>query len=195
MNGSRESAYQAELMRFAREADWFMRALRAARALGLSSWCIGAGAVRTLVWDRLHGYPSPSQLTDIDVVYFDAAVLAAERDAELQAYLAAALPAYSWEITNQAAVHQWFEGYFGHSVPPLASLDEAVASWPEYATAVGLVLQADDSLRIIAPYGLEDLFAMRIRRNPLRVSVETYRQRVAQKRYTEHWPGVTVVPC
>jgi hypothetical protein len=78
-------------------------------------------------------------------------------------------------VTNQAAVHLWFERYFGHAVPPLASLEEAVASWPEYATCVGLRLEANDAITVIAPHGLEDLFGLLVRRNPVRVSVETYR--------------------
>lgn len=100
-----------------------------------------------------------------------------------------------WEVTNQAGVHLWFEAYFGYAVAPLTSLEEAVASWPEYATSVGVRLEADDSLTVIAPHGLDDLFDLVVRRNPVRVSVETYRERVAQKRYAERWPKVTVVPC
>jgi hypothetical protein len=83
--------------------------------------------------------------------------------------------------------------HFGHPVAPLRSLTEAVASWPEYATAVGLWLDDEDRIRVIAPHGLADLFAMVVRRNPVRVSVETYRQRVAAKRYAQRWPRVRVV--
>ena len=104
-------------------------------------------------------------------------------------------PRFPWEVTNQAGVHQWFEEHFGHAVEPLRSHEEAVASWPEFATAVGISLGPDNARRVIAPHGLEDLFAMVVRRNPTRVSVETYRQRIAQKRYRERWPHVTVVPC
>ncbi|WP_228125186.1 nucleotidyltransferase family protein [Candidatus Methylospira mobilis] len=52
-----------------------------------------------------------------------------------------------------------------HPVAPLLSLEEAVASWPEYATSVDLTLEADNSIKIIAPRGLKDLFAMVVRRN------------------------------
>ncbi|MEO4027717.1 nucleotidyltransferase family protein [Chromobacterium vaccinii] len=52
---------------------------------------------------------------------------------------------------------------------------------------------ADDSLRIIAPFGLDDLFGMMVRRNPARASAEIYRRRVADKRYPERWPRVTVI--
>lgn len=171
-----------------------MTALRAVRELGLESWCIGAGAVRNLVWDALHELSTPSALADVDVAYFDSSTLAPERDAELQSRLVAMLPAVPWEVTSQAAVHVWFESYFGHAVPPLRSMEEAVGSWPEYATSVGLTLNADDTIKVIAPHGLDDLFDVVVRRNLTRASVETYRQRVAQKRYAERWPRVTVVP-
>ena len=186
---------ETRLVAIAQASDWFMPALRAVRDLGLASWCIGAGAVRNLVWDALHERPWPSALADVDVAYFDSSNLAPERDAQLQARLVAVLPHVPWEVTNQAAVHHWFEGHFGHPVGPLDSLEEAVASWPEYATSVGLAMTADDSIHVIAPHGLDDLFSMVVRRNPARVSVATYRQRVAQKRFAERWPQVTIVPC
>jgi uncharacterized protein len=68
------------------------------------------------------------------------------------------------------------------------------SAWPEFATALGVTLRAHDTLELIAPYGLADLLAMVVRRNPARVSVDTYRARVASKRYAERWPLVTVVP-
>lgn len=172
-----------------------MDALDAVRSLGLSSWCIGAGAIRNLVWDALHNRVVPSALSDIDVVYFDADCFAPQQDVDIQNRLVERMPGVPWEVTNQAAVHHWFEEYFGHPVPPLGSLEEAVASWPEYATSVGLRLEADDSITVIAPHGLEDLFNCVVRRNPVRVSVDTYRQRVAQKRYAARWPKVQIVPC
>ena len=172
-----------------------MQALTHVRALRLRTWCVGAGAVRNMVWDALHGHAVPSRLADVDVAWFDADDLSPERDAALQRQLHALAPDTPWEVTNQAGVHLWFEREFGHAVEPLRSLDEAVASWPEYATAVGLRLDDDDRLHVIAPHGLADLFAMVVRRNPVRVSVETYRQRVASKRYAQRWPRVTVMDC
>jgi uncharacterized protein len=169
-----------------------MRALVAARSLRLPSWCIGAGAVRNLVWDHLHGYTAPSALSDVDLAYF-APHEAPDHERVHQQALAGRFPELPWEVTNQAHVHLWFEQHFGHAVAPLASLSEAVASWPEYATSVGVTLLEDGTLTVVAPHGLEDLFALRVRRNPRRVSVATYRERVATKRYTERWPRVTVI--
>ena len=61
-----------------------MRWLRAARDCGLAEWCLGAGVVRTLVWNHLHDLPPDSHApADVDFVYFDAADLTAEREAAI----------------------------------------------------------------------------------------------------------------
>jgi uncharacterized protein len=190
-----QSRHDEDLKHIVRASPWFMSALGAVRSLHLRSWCIGAGAVRNLVWDHLHRYNNPSALSDIDVAYFDAGDPRPEAEAEIQAVLEARAPGVPWEVTNQALVHLWFEGYFGHTVGPLGSLEEAVASWPEYATSVGVYLGSTGSIEVIAPHGLDDLFALRIRRNPARVSLETYRPRVEQKQYQKRWPRVSVDPC
>lgn len=184
---------EERLCQLALSSPWFFPALQAARDLRLDAWCIGAGAVRNLVSDHLHGYAQPSQLSDLDLAYFDATELAPEHDALLQQQLMLAMPEIAWEVTNQASVHTWFEQYFGHAVLPLASLHEAVASWPEYATSVGLCLKPDLTIEVIAPYGLDNLFNCVVRRNPARVSPETYRARIAHKNYAGRWPGVTIV--
>lgn len=162
------------------------------RKLKLDSWCIGAGAIRNLVWDYLHGYVTPSHLPDIDVVYFDSHRISNERDQDLQFRLAAAMPNHRWEVTNQAGVHLWYEKYFGAPMSAVKSLEEGVASWPEYATCVGVRLEADNSLSVIAPHGLDDLFELKIKHNPSNVSVATYQKRLGLKRFNERWPLVQI---
>ncbi|WP_198952773.1 MULTISPECIES: nucleotidyltransferase family protein [unclassified Achromobacter] len=168
-----------------------MAALRAVRSLGLSSWCIGAGVIRSLVWDSLHGFQEPSPVADIDVAYFDAGA-SLELDARLGNQLSSLLGGLDWEVTNQARVHEWLVNASGQAFPPLISLEDGLATWPEFATCVGVYLDAYDSLKVIAPYGLDDLFELRIRHNPRRVSVATFMDRVRSKRFDKRWPGVTI---
>ena len=170
-----------------------MDALRAVQTLQLNSWCIGAGAVRNLVWDELSGKREPSALADVDVAFFDAVDISPERDQQLQRMLTALRPDLPWEVTNQAGVHTWFVDYFGHAAEPVNSLAEAVATWPECATSVGISMNDAGALGVIAPLGLEDLFSMTVRHNPARASVANYQARIAQKKYRDRWPGVTIV--
>lgn len=187
--------HRQQLVSIARKSPWFISALEEARTLELSSWCIGGGAVRNLVWDYLHGYESPSYLADIDVAYFDPLDMRLETEQRLQRKLKERCPNLPWEVTNQAAVHLWFEQQFGHPVEPLNSLIDSIASWPEYTTSVGITLHHDSGIEILAPHGLEDLFGIIVRRNPTRVSIESYNQRTLQKQYAARWPMVKVVQC
>jgi uncharacterized protein len=176
-----------------RSTPWLMEALAAARAVDAPDWLIGAGALRTAVWDRLHEFDEPTELADIDVVFFDPADLSPERERGVEDALRAELPAAPWDAKNQAAVHLWFPDKFGYEVEPLRSTAEAVATWPETATCVGARLTGDDRLDLVAPYGLDDLLGLVHRRNPARVSVEEYERRLRTKRITERWPRVRVL--
>lgn len=190
-----DTELQQRLIEIVQGSAWLMDALLAVRQLGLAEWCIAAGAVRGLVWDYLHKHAVSSVLPDVDVVYFDCSDISPQRDQALQRKLLSIYPGVPWEVTNQAGVHQWLESEFGGRVVPFRSLQEGIASWPELATAVGIFLDTDNELHVVAPHGLGDLFAMRVQRNAASVSPQVYRQRLAEKRWSERWPLLEVVPC
>ena len=91
-------------------------------------------------------------------------------------------------------MHTWYPAKFGGDpVAPMRSIADAVATWPEYATAVAVRLDAHGQIVVCAPHGLDDLLDGVWRRNPTRVSPEISRQRLARHRPAERWPGVRVV--
>jgi hypothetical protein len=143
-----------------------MAVLRAVRDVDPPDWLVGGGVLRDLVWDRLHDRVAPSRSRDVDLAFFDPRRLDAGRDAEVERALVARLPGVPWDAKNQAAVHRWYGRVFGAEVPPLASAADGVGTWPETATAVAVRLLDGDELRVVAPCGLEDLFALVCRRNP-----------------------------
>ena len=121
------------------------------------------------------------------------AALSAARSLGLGSWcIGAGAPSLAWEVTNQAHVHTWFMREFGREVAPLLSLEDGVATWPEYATCVGVSLEDGDAIRVIAPHGLEDLFALRVRHNPARADIDTYRQRLTSKRFAQRWPQLVI---
>jgi hypothetical protein len=171
-------------------------ALGAVAASGLPDAWIGAGVIRDVVWGRRHGGFDPAGVRDIDVVFYDPGDLSRERDQAAQRALEdlAGLP---WEASNEAAVHTWFHHYFGGPpVPPLRSVHDAVAAFPEFATCVAVRLSqgSADELEVCAPHGLGDLLGMTWRRNPARVSLAESRARLARQRVAERWPRVAIVP-
>jgi hypothetical protein len=190
---SRECNDGERLRQILRNNAWFMDILEVVQTCDLPDWAVGAGVIRNIVWDYLHGYAKPSYLADVDVVFFDPENLDTERDQEIQRQLTVRRPDVPWEVTNQAGVHLWFAQYFGYAVEPLTSIADAVSTWPETATSVAAYLKPGGQLEIIAPLGLTDLFDMVVRRNPRRVSLEVYQQRVARKQYTQRWPKTCII--
>ena len=171
---------------------WFMPALDAVSELGLSQWCIGAGVIRNIVFDYLDG-GTPTPIRDVDVAYFDPSALSEHKDREYEDTLIFRMPNIPWEVTNQAAIHLWYHKKFGYRVSPVNGIEQAVATWPETCTAVGVTKVYKDEYKVYAPCGLEDLFGMVIRRNPTRVDIQTYNARLLNKQYHQYWKSVTVI--
>ncbi len=184
-----------ELRELVRSNPQLMRALAVVRGSGLPDAWIGAGVLRDLVWGCRYGHGFDLWTArDVDVAFFDLANLSRDNDQRATALLAALQPGLPWEAKNQAAVHTWYPQRFGGwPIAPFRSIAEAVATWPEYATAVAIHLGPNDHIVICAPHGLDDLLDGVWRRNPARVSEQTSHERLARHRPAQRWPGVRVV--
>ena len=93
------------------------------------------------------------------------------------------------EVRNQARVHLWFEAKFGEPYGPLSCTAEALERFASATFAVGVRLESDDRLHIEAPFGLTDLFALRLVPNPHRRTVGFARTSADVQR---RWPEVVV---
>jgi uncharacterized protein len=171
-----------------RDAPLVMQALRAARAVDAPDWLLSAGVIRDAVWDALHKRPPDAMPRDVDLGFFDPTDLTDARDRAVEAALHARAPRLPWEAKNQAAVHLWYPRRFGLEVEPFASCAEAVASFPEVATCVGVRLLADDDILVVAPHGLGDLLGCVCRHNPTRVPASLYERRLVEKGWRARWP-------
>ena len=179
-----------------RSSTWMMRVLTTINASELPDAWVGAGALRDLVWGELYGPGfDPAGVRDIDVAYFDPDDLSRDRDEQATARLEHIWPRQPWEARNQAAIHTWYNTKFGgEPARPLRSIADAIATWPETATAVVVRLDPAGEIAICAPLGLGDLLAGVWRRNPERVSLQRSRERLARHRPAQRWPAVTVIP-
>jgi hypothetical protein len=165
-----------------------MEQLRAVRTLGLPDWCIAAGFVRNRVWDHLHGSAPPRPPADIDVLFFDAGDVSKARETEYEGRLHSILPEAPWQVRNQARMHVW------KGVPPHRDTADAMTHWLETVTAVGVRLEADGSLTVVAPLGTDDLLGLRCRPTAFgRTRRDEYEARIAAKRWRELWPKVRFV--
>ncbi len=170
-----------------RNDTWMMNILKAAQGLKLSDWMIGAGFVRNRVWDVLHGYSRPTPSGNIDLIYFDPSTLHPETDEAYEEKLRREIPETAWSIKNQARMH------LKNNDPPYASSEDALAHWVETATCVAVTISDTNRLKLIAPFGINDLVDMVIRPNPKYSHLEDYRQRLKTKRWKTRWPKVKIL--
>ncbi len=181
-------ARASELLRIVRGSPALDRALGALATLGLPAGAVAAGAVVGTVWNALTGRDAHHGIADLDVVYFDAENPHAEEEARarLETLLG---PRFPWpiEVVNQARVHEWYEAHFGYAVRPFTSVLDAMHHWPTTTTAIALAPDGN----VNAPFGLEDLFALRVRPNRALASEATYRRKT--ERWRALWPEIEVV--
>jgi uncharacterized protein len=156
-----------------RAAPSLMQVLATVRALELPDPLVMSGAVYQRVLNRLTGRPADYGVRDYDLGYFDGSDISyAAEDAVIRRVAAAfGEPLRSVvEVRNQARVHVWFEAHFGEAYTPLSCTAEALQRFVSPMFAVGVRLEAGDRLHVEAPFGLADLFALRLRPNPDRPS-------------------------
>ncbi|PAE06733.1 hypothetical protein CHI12_14805 [Terribacillus saccharophilus] len=180
---------EADVLKAIRQDKWMMEVLGAAARLQLPDFCISAGFVRSKVWDVQLGYTRRTPLPDVDVVYFDASDTDEVTEKKYENMLLQMLPDVPWSVKNQARMHEV------NRMPAFRDTEHAIACYPETATSIGVSFEGE-KLRLLAPYGVDDLLACRIAPTPLYVKGTSYHpiylKRVKQKNWQRLWPHVRV---
>lgn len=149
--------YENKLKRIIENDVYMMSILKAVEKLNLEDAWVCAGFIRNKVWDILHNITTP--LNDIDVIYFDTNDSSWEKEKQLEEELEFLLPDQPWSVKNQARMH------LINSFRPFTSSYDGVAHFPETPTAIAVRMYNQD-IEIMAPYGLQDLFEMRVKPTP-----------------------------
>ena len=167
---------------------WRRAVLDAVRRQRLPDWAVGAGFIRSAVWDALHGYAEPTPLADVDVLFFDKSDLSRQCETTIEAALGEALPNVPWSAKNQARMH------LRNGDAPYADTADALRFWLETPTAVAIRIGDDGAATLLAPFGVEDLVGMVCRPSPQgRRRLTEYHQRMREKDWPAHWPRVRVL--
>lgn len=167
---------------------WRRSVLEVVRQQRLPDWAVGAGFIRSAVWDVLHGHRDPTPLADVDVLYFDRADVCRARESTIEAALAMVMADVPWSVRNQARMH------LRNSDPPYADTAHALRCWLETPTAVAVRIDERGAASLLAPFGIDDLIEMVCRPTPRgREKLAEYRQRIGQKNWRARWPRVRIL--
>lgn len=185
-------AHMKQLTAIVQSTPWLMEVLRTVRSINLPDWYVGAGAIRNTVWNVLSDIDSTKHHNDIDVVYYNPSTEDASIDISYQNTLNTLMPMYDWEVVNQARAYR-FTTAKERNIPQATSACHGISTWVETATCVGVRLEADDTLTICAPHGLDDLMNMIARPIPPPYqSLELFRERMKQKQWDIIWPQLQI---
>ena len=143
---------------------------------------IGGGAVRNLVWDKLHNFKDYTQLTDLDIIYFNTSFNTKDFDIQIEQQLSKVRANITWSVKNQARMH------LKNNENQYSSLTEAIEKWPETCTAITIRLNNNDMIEYIKPHGLTDLYRLIVAPTPhFKNKLERYRERINDKNWAKTW--------
>ena len=187
-----EAEREARLVEIVRRDPNLMQVLRTVCDLDLPDWRLFSGAVYQGVWNDLTGRPVGFGVKDYDIGYFDPDTSWDAEDVWIKRVADSfEEPLRSQvEVRNQARVHLWAPQKFGEDFAPLSCTDDAPARFVAPAFAVGVRLEADDSISVLASYGLSDVFDMVIRPTPKRGKAKGWDAIIAKLK--TRWPELTV---
>jgi hypothetical protein len=154
--------------------------------LGAPDLWLVAGSIYQAVWNAHAGRPPGENVKDYDIFYCDPADLswAAEDMVIKRADALFADLGVAHEVRNQARVHLWYEEKFGEPGVALGSSRDGIDRFLVACTCVGLKPGVGGP-ELYAPHGLADLFAGRLKPNPLTPSANF---RAKAESYRSRWP-------
>jgi uncharacterized protein len=190
MSGDNRQRFEAII----RTDSDLMELLTRLREMRLPQWRLVAGCLYQTVWNVLTDRPRGTGIQDYDLIYFDDHDLSWDAEDAVIRQIADATSdcVGPVEVRNQARVHLWFESRFGVPYSPLRCADDALHRYASLVHAIGVRLEDDDRLDIVAPFGLDDLFAMVIRPNRTLDNAASHTLKAARAQAI--WPEVTVIP-
>jgi uncharacterized protein len=171
-----------------------MSVLEGLRDLALADGWLVSGAIYNTVWNVLTRRPALTGIKDIDLIYFEGGDLSYEAEdvvikAAERRFAGLPLPV---EVRNQARVHVWFPQRFGIVVTPLTHATESLTRYASRTHAVAARLEADGTMRIEAPFGLDDIFGFRVTPNAVLDNRAAHEAKGA--RAMTVWPELSVLP-
>lgn len=165
--------------------------------LAISDAWLAGGCLFQTVWNVLRGDAPSRGIKDYDVFYFDAGdrSKAAEARVNQKSALLFADLGCEIEMRNQARVHLWYEDEFGVSgYPTLGCSTDGIDRFLAVCCMVAVKPTAEGDIDLYAPLGVDDVFNVIMRPNPLFPTLPRDRYELKAKRWQQLWPELRVEP-
>lgn len=161
------------------------------RTLDIGKCALSGGTIRNEVWNYVFGNSPGSYIRDFDIVYFD-------RDNSFSPPINIKIDGVPIQFSNQCVINSKYNSLFGTNFPAFNTIEETTYYFSEIATCVSVEICKDGKERVIAPFGLDDLFNGVCRPNPNKHGGKNlpegiYYQRVKKMGIAEKYPKVCIL--
>ncbi|WP_311407467.1 nucleotidyltransferase family protein [Liquorilactobacillus uvarum] len=164
--------------------------LKIIRKLNLKQGVLAAGSIRNSIWQTLSNQ-SVSLQSDVDLVYFDPSK-PQEYDFLVEQQLLKNYPEYNWQVKNEVYMHN----YDFKNQQPFKSIEDAIAHFVETSTCIGAYLDTNGILKLITPYGVDDLVNFICRPVPAfsgdQQHINIFKKRIQRKNWVEKYPQLKI---
>ncbi len=147
--------------------------------------------MRSKIWDVMHVFDERTPLPDIDVIYYDQLNVEESVEKNHEEALNKLLPTVHWSVKNQARMHMT------NHIPPYSSSADAIAKFPETATALGVKLVERNNVILTAPHGIQDVVNLIVKPTPYFLESQDrlmiYEKRVRKKNWQARWSNIEVM--
>jgi len=177
-----------------RDAPILMSILTCIHDLDLrDGWLVSGGLYQT-VWNVITGRALTHGIKDYDVIYFDDRDISYEAEDRVIRQVHSTLPELGGlvEVRNQARVHLWYQQRFGRPYRPLDCAMDSLTTYAARTHAVAARLDRKGQIFVHAPFGLANVFGMRLVPNHAQPNPETYAEKAA--RMARLWPELDIKP-
>lgn len=155
------------------------------------NYYLAAGCINQTVFNYYHRMDLNSNIKDYDIAYFDEDT-SYEAEDKIIKDLTKKLEKLnlSFDIKNQKRVPIWYKEKYGVNHEQYSNTEAAIARWGASITCLGVRLE-NNRLIVACPYGLNDLFSMKIR--PITVEYDKYKFLEKYKRWKKCWPLLELI--
>lgn len=180
---------EVQIITMIQEDEWMMDILNTVKKLDLPDWWICAGFVRSKIWDTLHQFNDRTPIPDIDVIYFEPKNTSELVDLKYEEKLKTLDCSVPWSVKNEARMH------IKSNMSPYTSSVDAIAKFPETATALGVKLDEKNKLVLATPWGITDVVNLIVKPTPYFRDEERkaiYHERMLRKKWQATWCNIKV---
>lgn len=150
-----------------------MYVLSCLESTGSELW-LGGGAIRNLVWDKAHLMNTLPK--DYDIIHYNEDN-SLEFDMAIYHKLKALAPKVEWQVVNQLRKQ------------PVTNMVDGIKTWLDIASCV-VVRKIGDEIEVIAPYGLDILFNLKLVPN---CKLDKYLDLIQKKNWMQTYPRLQLI--